>query len=466
MEKGRNARLPVTVKAGYAAAGGANSMIWTMFYLFFLFFLTDVVGIEPGMAGLIMMVGTLWDALLDPFVGAWSDRLSSRWGRRRSFRLFVAIPYGVISWLLCTDFGLSGRGSLIYFFSAGILFFTSFALLDVPYTALAAEMTTDYDERTGLIGYRMAFAQVSNIVASALPLILVGYFGALLGGQRGGWSVTAAIFGLSSVFLILTTWRVTRGYELFPEKTTVSPRDVFTAVVGNRPFLYTTVLFTTGVVALNIAASVMIYFMTYYMKFDENTSSLAFLVLFACTLVWIFPVTAVSNRWGKRAALIISIGLWALASGVGMMLVRPQDTIAFFLLIITASSAIIGRFMAGWAIIADCVEVDEFKSGQRREGIYYGVIYFVQKSSTAFAVWIVGLILSWIGYHPGGVQSDTCILGIRLLYCEATTLLLVISIVFTYLMPMTRNRHRALLEAIRKKKSGGTWDEDSIKDLL
>ncbi len=88
-------RLPVWLKFSYGAAEGSNTLGWTMFYVYFLFFLTDVVGLSPSFAGLVMMIGTLWDAVTDPAVGIWSDRTKSRLGRRRSFILFTSIPYGI-----------------------------------------------------------------------------------------------------------------------------------------------------------------------------------------------------------------------------------------------------------------------------------------------------------------------------------------------------------------------------------
>ncbi|MEA3222719.1 MAG: MFS transporter [Thermodesulfobacteriota bacterium] len=109
---------------------------------------------------------------------------------------------------------------------------------------------------------------------------------------------------------------------------------------------------------------------------------------------------------------------------------------------------------------------DEFKSGQRREGLYFGVISFSRKISVAIAVWLVGIILSWIGYVPDAQQIDTAIFGIRMLYAEVTALFLFVSIIMAYLLPMTKAKHQALREAIELKKAGKPWDEETIKDIL
>ncbi|RLB99781.1 MAG: MFS transporter, partial [Deltaproteobacteria bacterium] len=157
-----SSRIPGWVKFGYGGGEGSNSLIWTLFYVYFLFFLTDVVKIKPATAGFIMMIGVLWDAITDPLIGVWSDNLKWKWGRRRPLLLAVALPYGILSWLLFTDFNLGNTGTVIYFILVVIGYMTAFTFLNVPYTALAAEMTQDYDERTSLISFRTLWSMVAS----------------------------------------------------------------------------------------------------------------------------------------------------------------------------------------------------------------------------------------------------------------------------------------------------------------
>jgi len=459
-------RLPFTVKLGYGAAELPNSLTWTMFYVLFLFFLTDVVRIEPAMAGFIMMLGTLWDAVTDPGVGIISDRSKSKYGRRRPFILGVAVPFGIITWLLFTDFGLGPKMTMAYFIIVVLIYFTIFTLLDVPYTSMAAEMTQDYDERTSLISFRAVFCQIASILGAALPLVLVERFNQSFHSPKTSWSVVTAIFGFFSIVPILWTWRATRGYELFPESTIVNLKDIPNAVFKNRTFRYTVGVYIFSNVGMAVAGAVMVYFMKYFMHFNETQESIAFLFLFACTIFWIPFINKISARYGKRWAFMIFIGLWAIIQSVGAMLVRPDTVVFFYILIILASGGLIGVTMAGWSMIPDVIEVDEFKSGQRREGLYFGVISFSRKISVAIALWLVGIILSWIGYVPDAQQTDSAIFGIRLLYTEGTAMFLFISIILAYLLPMNKQKHQALREAIELKKAGQQWDAEAIDDIL
>jgi glycoside/pentoside/hexuronide:cation symporter, GPH family len=462
----KNPGLPLKTKIGYGTAELSNSLTWTMFYVLFLFFLTDVVKMDPAFAGFIMMIGTIWDAFSSPLVGIVSDRAKSKWGRRRPFILGVALPFGLITWLLFSDFGLSPVMTKAYFIAVVICTFTVFSLLDIPYTSLAAEMTQDYDERTSLISYRAVFSQIASIIGAALPFVLVEQLTKTFGSARPAWSVMTAAIGLFTVFPILITWRATRGTELYPEKTKISVGDIKDAVFKNRTFRFTVGVYTFSNVGLAIAGVVMVYFMQYYMGFNETQKSIAFLFLFACTILWIPLINYLSARFSKRWAFIIFIGLWALVQSIGAMLVRPGNIIYFYILTILASGGLIGVTMAGWSMIPDVVEVDEYKTGQRREGLYYGIFSFSRKIAVALAVWLVGILLSKIGYAPNAIQSSETLLGIRLIYAECVALFLFLSILMAYLLPMTRKRHEALIEAIRLKRQGGYVDEEKIKKLL
>ena len=169
---------------GYGAAEFSSSLTWTMLAVLFLFFLTDVVGMDPAFAGLVMMIGTLWDAVTDPTVGILSDRMRTRWGRRRPFLLAIAVPYGLITWLLFTDFGLGPSLTKWYFVMAIVLYYTAATLLEVPYASLAAEMTQDYDERTSLFSFRAAFSQLASIAGAGLPWLMIAYFSKTIGGEK------------------------------------------------------------------------------------------------------------------------------------------------------------------------------------------------------------------------------------------------------------------------------------------
>jgi sugar (glycoside-pentoside-hexuronide) transporter len=461
----RPARLSFRVKLGYGGAEGAGSLVWTVFYTFFLFYLTDVVKMSPGAAGFIVMAGSIWQALLTAPVGLWSDTRRWKWGRRRPFLLATAIPYAIITWLLFTDLGLSPAWTFVYYLAAVIVYFTIFTLEDVPYTALAAEMTQDYDERTSLVTYRTAWSQVVTIVGAAAPLALAGALAGRFGGDRGGWSAMGAIMGACCVLPILLTWRATRGYELFPEKTETRWWELFGAALQNRTFRYMIAIYAVSYMGINLLMAVAVYYLKYVMGYDDNTSSLALLVFVVAGTAWLPLINLAAKRRGKRWALAAFMILWALAL-VGFVPVGPRSAVVFWLLLLVVPAGAVAATLLTWAMIPDCSEVDEFKTGQRREGLYYGVATFVQQMAVALTLWFVGSSLAWIGYVPDLRQSPGALLGIRLLFGAGTALFALVTLVLALRMPLTREKHAALREAIRRKRQGEPVDTTAFADVL
>jgi len=160
------------------------------------------------------------------------------------------------------------------------------------------------------------------------------------------------------------------------------------------------------------------------------------------------------------------MGGWLLGSAVLVLMVDHGDTILFYSVLFIAAVGNSSIYLLGWSMIPDVIEVDEFKTGQRREGLYFGLIAFVQKLGSAIAIWFIGIILSWVGYTPGATQSTEAMWGIRLIFSEGTAFFILLVIIICLLSPMTREKHKALTEAISRKKSDKDYDTAKIQDLI
>ena len=461
---GPGGKLSLWVKFGYGGNEWSNSLIWTFYYALFLYFMTDIVRLGAVFAGTVIAIGTLWNAVFQPLVGVWSDGLRSRWGRRRPFLLAVAVPYAVVSWLLFTDWGLGTTPTKLYFVVIVLAYFTCYTLLNVPYGALAAEMTQDYDERTSLNTWRTGAAQIAALMGGALPLVLAGVFESIGGSAAFGWSAAAAVLGFISIFGILLTWRVTRGYELFPEHTRVALRDVL-GTLRNRSFRYLIGLYAFGWAPVSVLGAVAIYFARYQMGYSEAYSSVVLLVWFASGMLWLPLVTFSSRRLGKRWTYIWFVAFWAVVQ-MGFLLVRPGDSVLLYALLVLSSGGSMAVAVIGWALLADVTDVEEYTSGQRREGIYYGVIAFIQTGMAALVVQGCGLVLGWTGYQADVAQSATALWGIRLLISVGAVVPMLLGIAFCYLMPLTRAKHAAVLAATRARAAGEPVDVESLAGIV
>ena len=458
------ARLPRGVKIGYGGGEWANAVVWTFFYALFLYFMTDIVKLSAATAGLIMAVGSLWSAVVQPLVGVWSDGVRSSRGRRRPFLIFTALPYAVASWLMFTDWGMGSTATAIYMTLAVVFYFTVLALFYVPYGALAAEMTPDYDERTSLNTFRTLFSQLGALVGAAAPLLLSGALAGVLGSERAGWSAAAAILGAASSLGIVWTWRVSRGYELATPPKRLRLRDVF-STFKNRSFRLLLGAYVLGWAPLNVVGAVAVYFAIYQMGYSEDFASVVMLTWFVAGLAWLPLVDWTSKRYGKRTAYIVFTLTWAAIQCL-FLIPGPEDDVLFWILILFSSAGSMSVAVTGWAMLADVTDVDELLSGERREGMYYGVVAFAQTAAAALMVWLAGMVLEWVGYEPDVDQTTTALWGIRLLMSLGAAVWLVPGAVFCWLMPLTKRRHEAVLDAIEARKAGEPWENDEVRAVL
>ena len=456
-------RVPIRVKVAYGASEFSGSVAFTAIAIYFLIFLTDVAGISPGIASAIFAVAVIWDAFSDPAMGIISDRTRSRYGRRRPYLLAVAIPFGVILWMTFTVPPFQGFMQVAYFVAMAVAIHTALTVMGVPYTALVAEMTQDYNERASLVTYRSAWSQLGSIVAATLPLLIVGQFA----DEELGWSVVGAFLGACCILPILYTWHGTRGWERVSlDSEPLKASEVFAALIGNRSFRYLAAVYLLAMFAIYAVGALNLYFLQYWMGLTQDQISTYFFILFGCSILWIPVIALACNRVGKRTAYIVFIGAWAIVSSVGIMLVQPGQLGVLYSLAIVGSIGTTATYQLIWAMIPDVVEVDEFKSGKRREGLYYGAAMFIVKLGSALAVFLVGQTLAWLGYVANEVQPPAVLFGIRLMLGPGIALILGSSVVVACFMPMTRRRHQALIRAIEARKAGRPWDEEEIRCLL
>jgi glycoside/pentoside/hexuronide:cation symporter, GPH family len=463
----RQGKLSLSKKTGYGSIEFSGSMVFTCFMVFGMFFFTDIVGLTPAVAGTIVAVGTLWDALAGPFFGIASDSCKNRYGRRRPFILAAALPFCLITWLMFTNWGFGETGTIIYFVIMVIAFFTVIAAVDVPYTAMGAEMTLDYDERTSLNTWRAVFSQIGGLLGGIFPLMIAAYFGGIANDISTGWSYTGLIMGVLGAIVVLYGWRMTRGGELFPDKTHVKVKDILTGPLKNKPFLYVIGFYSMGIMVMALGSTLFVYFLKDYMMYDEEGISTAMAIIFIPTFLWVPIIDYVSKRFSKRLSWLIFASLYLIAILCLYLFVRPGYDITLYIVFFFMSVMAMVPYQIGWSIIPDCVEIDEYKTGARREGLYYGTINFITKGGSALAIFIGGLLLQYVGYNTElAAQTAETMDGVRLILVGGSAIMTILGIVFLALYPLSKAKHGAIVKAIEARKNGEAVDESSFKDCI
>jgi GPH family glycoside/pentoside/hexuronide:cation symporter len=432
-------RLPFLTKLIYGLGDWGNSSTSTIFAFFFSFFLTDIARLDPLYAAPVLLIGGIWDAVNDPLIGVFADRVSTRWGRRRPFFLLCAIPLSLtfiaLWWVPPWD---SQALKAIYFGLAYIAFDTFYTLLTVPYVALTPELTEDYNERTRLNGFRMSVSMAAGLISAvAVPLIVASFV-----QPKSGYFLMAIIFGgLASIPYFLLFFKIK---ERFAEtaKSDLSVFRSFLLTFRNRAFRYAAGIYMTAWVSVSVVEALFQYYITYWMLAPDQLDIMLGMVQLSA-LICIPIMVLMSNRMGKTQAYLVGVGWWVVVMLVLGFL--PQGTILpTYILAATAGLGIAAAHVVPWSIIPDVIDADELATGHRREGTYYGFLVFLQKTGTAFTLALVQWMLHFSGYVAGASQPASALFSIRMLIGPFPAVLLVISMFLAWRYPLSRSRHSAM----------------------
>jgi GPH family glycoside/pentoside/hexuronide:cation symporter len=196
-------RLPFSRILGYGIGDFGFNFYWFSLQIFLMKYYTDVMGLRPQVAGLIIFVCLAWDGLVDPAIGVLANRTRTRWGKYRPYLLFGSLPLAASFALMFAPVGLAGAALVVYAFATQILFRTMYGLVNIPYSALMATMTRDSMQRNWLAGVRMVCAFLGTAVVSYFTPQLVTYF---TSSSRtvGYFSATAVLAAIATVFTLAT----------------------------------------------------------------------------------------------------------------------------------------------------------------------------------------------------------------------------------------------------------------------
>jgi GPH family glycoside/pentoside/hexuronide:cation symporter len=444
-------RLSRMTKFVYGAGDTGFSLTSTILGAYFAIFLTDVVGLAPGIAAASIFIGRSWDYINDPIIGHISDRTRSRWGRRRPYLLFGAIPFGVAFILLWWKPPITTAiGLAVYYALAYLLFDTAATFAYMPYFALTPELTDDYDERTALTSYRMFFSILGGLVAFTIPLMIIGTF-----RPENATRVTlmGIIFAIASVLPLWLTFFGTRERNQHMEKERPGLRESLRAAFRNRPFVFSAGIFLLTWVAVTILEGTLLFFLKYVVE-REGQSDLIMAAIFI-TAIFALPLWEyASRRWNKQRAYIVGIGFWAVVQLV-MITLTPASPLPLLLtLSVFAGVGVGAAHVLPWSIIPDAIEWDELHTGKRHEGMFYSLVTLMQKIASSIAIPLVLVLLEVTGYIPNSLeQPGSAILGIRIVVGPIPAILLCAGIAFAWLYPLSREAHTDIRQQLQERRS-------------
>ena len=355
--------LPLRRKLLFSTGDLSTSIPLAILMFFQLFFLTDVAGLRPDLAGWAVAIGKMWDSVNDPLFGLISDRLRTRWGRRRVLLLFGAVPLGLTFMLMWIVPPFGPIGLTVYYAITFILFDSLFTFVHVGYNSLTPEMTQDYDERSSLNGFRMVFS-ISGTLFAIIVATVLGWY---MTDKRLLFTILGIGLGLVTIVPPLVVFRVTKEKSAEELGAPIPVRRALVATLTNRPFWMVMGLYLLSWTAASILAAVLIYFASYYLRVPEQANYFVLLAEFSAILfipLWVW----VARRLDKRRAFILGSLCGSLCcSAFGCC--GPDQVALAYVLAALAGSGIATAFVIPWSMVPDIIEYDQLKTGQRREGL-------------------------------------------------------------------------------------------------
>lgn len=450
---GKERKTSIGLKLGYSCGQFTDSIPFNLFYTYFLYFLTDVVGLPALYGGIISLIVVLWDAVTDPFIGHLSDRSRSKYGRRRPFMLVGMIPlfFCTIMLFMKVDFG-SGF-TLFYYIIAGILFWTCYTVYVIPYFALGAELTQDFNDRTTLRGFAGVSIYLAVWIVTAGPMFVQDAVEKQGGGEAISWLISAALFGFAGLVGGFVCWRTTRGKELVHQKDVVIENDGklfcnYLELLKLKAFRYYLGMVVFYNIAFAIAQAALVYIMNTNLHMAASQQALYWTVFSVITVAFV-PLSSVIGNWiGKKHVMIV----FNIISVAGCMFFYFYGISSFSELIWFTLFYNIGNvcyWSVGYSMMYDCVELDEYTYGKRREGSIAGLSSFVQKMGSAIGMYTTGSLLSMLGYD-GAAEEQTvrALHGILTVNTLIPGVLLGIGTIFAVLYPITKQYYNKLLKRI------------------
>lgn len=448
-------------KIGYGFGDMASSMFWKIFGMYLLFFYTDVFGLAPAAVGTMFLITRIWDSFLDPVIGVIADRTESRWGKFRPYLLYVALPFGIIGVLTFTTPDLSAGGKLVYAYVTYTLMMMVYSAINVPYASLLGVMSPNPQDRTTLSSYRMFFAYLGSFIALMLIEPLVEFF-SRHGSVQQSWQYSVAVIAAMCVVLFLACFALTKERVKPIHEEKHSLKEDLLDLCKNGPWW---ILLGAGIAALifnSIRDGATIYYFKYYVLETSSFqiaslgvtvtwTSLYLMLGQASNMLGVALAAPVANHIGKKNTYILAMAIATVLS-IAFYWFTPGQLVLIFVFqaLISVCAGII--FPLLWSMYADIADYSELKCGRRATGLIFSSSSMSQKLGWTLGGALTGWLLGYFGFQANVVQTETAVVGIKMMLSFLPAIGTVLSIIFIAFYPLSEKKVKEITAELEEER--------------
>ncbi|WP_013321215.1 MFS transporter [Gloeothece verrucosa] len=455
--------LDLKTKLAYGVGELSNALPSNLSVFFFLFFLTNVAGLNAGWAATIILISKVWDAVNDPLIGWISDRIRSPFGRRYPLMVLGAIPLGLSFCLIWFVPSLPNQGLLfLYYLTILFCYDVSFTTVVLPINTLASELTQKYNERTTLVSFKSAFA----IGGSIFSLVLAQVIFTFVPDKKQQFITLGVVCGLIAIISVyLCVFGTYRRYQVIKKSRppiidsapSFSILQQLKIVFSNRPFLFVMGIYLCSWLSLQTVGGILLYFVTNCMQLPKTYFTQMALTFQGTALIMMFVWSLLARRIGKKEIFCWATPITVVAI-MGLFFLQPGQVTLLYVIGVMAGFGISAAYVVPWSMLPDVIDLDELNTGHRREGVFYGFMVQLQKLGIALGLFLVGKILDAAGYIPTSsnqidiVQPASALWAIRLIISPIPALLLGVAFILAFFYPITKKVHEEILLKLSEKR--------------
>ncbi len=410
------------------------------------FYASDV-GVPLALVGTYILVARIVDLFTDPLMGFISDRVQTPWGKRKPWVLLSA-PVMMLSiyMLFMPPEGAGGGHMLFWMLVLGV----GQTMVIIPYWSWGAELSTDYNERSRITGWRAQAGIVGNFATQIIPITAAALFAYSTDAESVLRLVGITIIVLMPICILATVTRVPE--PLRPPQERVRMLEGLKLMVTNKPFLRLVIAFMIGYIGLNITTPLYLFFVSDVLGAEDKTPyilSIYMVTSFASVPFWVWLSTKIS----KHRAYVAAFAMIAIAHPFYLLL--GEGDIWWMIPVTIATGFASGGFsqMLPNAMKADVIDYDTLRTGENRAALFFSAWSFAQKSTASIGAAIAMFGLAFLGFNaePGAVNSEDELFGLRFLFSAFPSIFFLGGALIVWNFPITPERQREIRAEIEAK---------------
>lgn len=429
--------------------GGGQALIGVLY----LVFLTDVVGVVPALAGVVVLISEIWDAISDPLMGVISDNTKSRFGRRRPY-IFIG------GFLLMIAFALaflpvSGIGTLwqfVYYTATYLLYNTVSTMINVAYSSMSAEISKNSSERDSANVLRLVVSTASAAVCTILPSIVLGAYDDEKINLTTFYLIVGVGFGvLFALPVILCAIFVEERVDVASKKRKLNLLEVVEPL-KNRSFRQLVGMYLGQALCMDVFSAGVVLFAKYVTT--PKGSSTVFLGIFIAVQLCAFPIV---NALVKRIDVnrIYAFGLPLSVAALVVFAIFGSNLYAAYVSVFFIALGFAGAQLTSWIMFPHAVDAGELMTGKRQSGGYSATMTFARKSSSALVIFIFSLVLQFTGYDEKlEIQPASAQNGIKYVMAFTCIIFMVLGFIMARKYILTKEKNAKVEKYLAVTREG------------